>query len=160
MHANAGPERRQARCEQPALKVGALISVVLRPVRSTLLVQNSRTRRGPLKRERPALPRLTASDRRVGTPSHTDRNGQSHIEFWYTRAAAPAFISFFNRVGTECCCLHLELGGCAPALQCARAAGHDMAYPLRVWAYHGLGCIAPRAFPFTPLEYTGKVECG
>jgi len=38
MHANAGPERRQARCEQPALRVGVLISVFLRPVRSTLLV--------------------------------------------------------------------------------------------------------------------------
>ena len=84
MHANAGPERRRARCGQPALRVGVLISVVLRPVRSTLLVQNSRTRRGPLKRERPALPRFTASER-----------------VWRLRAICTETVSAIPRFGTR-----------------------------------------------------------
>jgi hypothetical protein len=63
MHANAGPERRQARCEQPALKLGVLISIVLRPARSTSGSEFEDSKRTSLKREHPALPRFTASER-------------------------------------------------------------------------------------------------
>ena len=119
MHANAGPERRQARCEQPALKVGVLISVSCARFAQLFWFRirepEEDVQKGSVRHYRGSqLPNA------CGTPSHTDRNGHSHTEFWYTRAAAHPRQSFFLiELEPNAVACTLSFWGCAPALQSA-----------------------------------------